>query len=73
MDLWDYIIDVSVVVRALQLVNQLFLQLLQHCRAKNKSYDCDEAVNYMQLTFDNLPRHMYQLSGLNSDYAGRLG
>jgi hypothetical protein len=35
--------------------------------------DGDETLNYMQLTFDNFKGHPYQLSGLNSDYAGRLG
>jgi hypothetical protein len=59
------------------LVNKLFLQLLQRyiylVARKHNWCDCDEATNYMQLTFDNFSGHPYQLSGLNSDYAGRLG
>jgi hypothetical protein len=65
---------------ALPLVNEFFLNaaaaaLYMHCRAKNNWFDCDEALNYkcMQLTFDNFSGHLYQLSAINSDYAGSLG
>jgi hypothetical protein len=45
-----------------------------HTFSREKSWcDCDEASNYMHLTFDNFTGYPYQLSGLNSDYAGRLG
>jgi hypothetical protein len=54
--------NISVVVRALPLVNKLVLQLLQHyiyvvARKTTGASDCDEALNYMQLTFDNFTGH----------------